>query len=77
MSRGNFGGEIFQQDIGSKTRVFGMTRLEGAHQSLAGIEPQCALLASAVISTDGLMRTVLPLACLPGARETILFQERD
>ena len=37
MSRGNFSGEIFQQDIGSKTRVFGMTRLEGTHQSLTGV----------------------------------------
>ena len=45
MSRGYFSGEIFQQDIGSETRVFGMTRLEGAHQSFTGIKPQCALLA--------------------------------
>ena len=44
MSRGNFGGEIFQQDIGSKTRVFGMPGSK-APTNLAGIEPQCALLA--------------------------------
>src|SRR4029450_12475792 len=30
---------------GSKTRVFCMSWLESTHQSLAGIKPQCALLA--------------------------------
>src|SRR4030095_11904151 len=37
MSRGNLSREIFQQDIGSKTGVFSMTWLEGAHQSLTGV----------------------------------------
>src|SRR5262249_5979209 len=45
MSCGDFGGEIFQQDVGSETRVFGMTRLESTHQSLTGIERERILLA--------------------------------
>src|SRR4030095_1303244 len=45
MSGGYFSGEIFQQNIGSETRVFSMTWLEGTYQSFTGIKPQCARFA--------------------------------